>query len=151
MKIRKMDPEDFDNVKNVIQNTLFDIYGSDKIKWEDFSKYDIVFVAEEENMIVGCVAIKNVDDDWAKLKRMYILPDFQKRGIGNELLDKCIEYCRNSNFSRIILTTYLEMEGAVKFYKGKGFEIVDNPTDKYFTNSKLKEYNAKQIVMRREL
>lgn len=50
-----------------------------------------------------------------------VLPEYQKRGIGSELVRKCIAAYPNSEWS---LETIPER---VSFYEGLGFEISDSP------------------------
>lgn len=153
MKIRKYKKSEEGKVKEMIQSVLDGIYpNNQKIKeWEDFSKYSIIYVAEENGKIIGSVAIKKVDENTAKLKRMYVDAQSQRKGIGQELLNKVLDYCKKNRFKEIVLTTYAEMASAVKFYQKNGFDIVKNPTDKYFSNPSLKDYNNSQIAMRREI
>jgi len=153
MKIRKSRKGEYGEIKKMIQSVLDSIYpNAPKIKeWEDFSKYAVILVAEEGNKIIGSVAIKEVDSHTAKLKRMYVDVKSQRKGVGQELMNKVLVYCKKNRFKEIVLTTYAEMASAVKFYQKNGFDIVKNPTDKYFSNPSLKDYNNSQIAMRREL
>jgi len=122
MKIREFRTEYEREVKDLILETLKNIYGdTDLIKWEDFGKYLIIYVAEVDRRLCGLVAIKKVDAKTTKLKRMYILPSCQRKGIGKELLDKVVEFSKVEGFKEIILTTYPEMKSAVEFYKKHGF------------------------------
>jgi ribosomal protein S18 acetylase RimI-like enzyme len=153
MKIRRYHPEEEKILKKLIQTVLIGIYGSldPNAKWEDFRDYSAVFVAVEKNKLIGCVAIKKVNNNWAKIKRMYVLPGFQRKGIGKKLLDAAIKFSIENNFSKMILTTYPEMKEAMEFYKKNGFKSVDNARNIYFTNPALKEYNARQKVMERDI
>ena len=151
MKIRKYKKEDEEKVKKLIYSVLCDMYGSTKIKWEDFSKYIIFYVAEKDKETIGCVALKDIGNKWIKLKRMYVKTQMQRKGIGSILLNKCSDFGKEKGFKKIVLTTYPEMKKAVNFYKKHGFEIVKNPSDKFFTNPNLRKYNKKQIVMERKL
>ena len=151
MKIRRAKPDDEKEIKELITNVLNEIYGPSKIDWEDFAKYLSFFVAEDDGKIIGTAALKKIDNDWIKLKRMYIHPDFQGVGVGTTLLDECLRFSRDGNFKRMVLTTYPEMVGAVKFYKKNGFNIVDNPDDRFFTNPTLRNYCKRQFAMEKKL
>jgi ribosomal protein S18 acetylase RimI-like enzyme len=153
MKIREYKKSEEKKVKEMIQSVLDEIYpNNQKInEWEDFAKYSVIYVAEEKGKIIGSVAVKKVDGNTVKLKRMYVDVQSQRKGIGQKLMNKVLDYCKINKFKEMVLTTYAEMASAVKFYQKNGFEIVKNPTDKYFSNPSLKDYNNSQIAMRREL
>lgn len=151
MKIRKYQKKDKIKVGDMILSVLKNIYKNPLPEWEDFSKYLIFYVAEEKRNIIGTIALKKVDNDWAKLKRMYVKKEFQNKGIGGKLLEKVITLAKKKGFKKIILTTYPEMKKAVPFYKKRGFKVVKKPSGKFFTNPKLKKYNKRQIAMEKEL
>jgi putative acetyltransferase len=151
MIIREYKKEDEEQVKKVIYGALCEIYGQTKIDWEDFSKYAAFYVAEENGEIIGTAALKEIDNQLIKLKRMYILPSLQRKGVGAKLLKKCINFSKKGGFKKMILTTYPEMKGAVIFYEKNGFQIVENPSAQFFTNPKLKEYNERQVAMEKEI
>ena len=152
MEIREYRKEDEREVKEVILGALKEIYrNTEFIKWEDFDKYLIIYVAEVDGRLCGLVAIKKVDDEATKLKRMYVLPAYQRKGVGKRLLDKSIEFSIDKGVKEIILTTYPEMKSAIEFYKKNGFEIVENPEDRFFTDPSRIKYNKRQTAMRRKI
>lgn len=151
MKIREYKKGDEVKIKKLILSVLASIFEETKVKWEDFECYDVFYVVEEEEKIIGTVALKKLGKDLVKLKRMYVNVGWQGKGIGNKLLEKAIEFARKRGSKKMILTTYPEMKNAVKFYKKRGFEIVKNPSRIFFTNPFLKEYNQRQIAMEKEL
>ena len=151
MKIRNYESEDENNVKKLIEDTMRSTLSLYEIEWEDFSRYIKFLVAVEDGEVIGCAAIKKIDDEWAKLKRMYIKQNLQRKGFGKALLNECIKFCRKNGFKKIVLTTYKEMNNAVSFYSKNGFMIVENHSDKYFTDPSRKEYNKSQVVMEKLL
>jgi putative acetyltransferase len=153
MRIREYKKEDEKKVKELIKSVLTDIYGETSVgKWEDFSKYIIFYIIEEENgEVIGTAGLKKINKDICKLKRMYVKCSLQRKGIGSKLLDKIIAYSQKMKFKKMILTTYPEMLNAIKFYGKKEFIIIKNAPDYYFTYPNKKEYNARQVVMERNL
>ncbi len=80
-----------------------------------------VILCEYEHKFIGCVGIRKIDNDTAELKRMYIQPAYQKKGIGKGLLDKAFELAKTLNYKAIRLDTLNYMEPAIKLYKQYGF------------------------------
>ena len=85
-----------------------------------FPKGGIV-LCKDGNEIIGCVGIRKLDDSIAELKRMFIKPAFQKKGMGKQLLQKAVELARGLNYNVIRLDTLNYMIPAINLYKKYGF------------------------------
>lgn len=81
----------------------------------------LVFSAWDEDKLVGCVRALSDTMFRSVIFDLAVLPEYQKRGIGSELVRKCIAVYPNSEWS---LETIPER---VSFYKGLGFEINNSP------------------------
>lgn len=80
----------------------------------------IILVKEQEEMI-GCVAVRKIDNNTGELKRMYIKPGHQNRGIGKILLEKALQLARECNYSLVKLDTLNSMLPAIQLYTKAGF------------------------------
>ena len=74
---------------------------------------------------IGCVGIRQFNDQIAELKRMYIKNDHQQKGYGRLLLDKAIELSRELKYDRIRLDTVESMLAAIKLYLSYGFREIE--------------------------
>lgn len=81
----------------------------------------IVFSAWDEDKLVGCVRALSDTLFRSVIYDLAVLPEYQKQGIGSELVKKCIEVYPNSEWS---LETIPER---VSFYEKLGFEINNSP------------------------
>jgi putative acetyltransferase len=92
-----------------------------------------IVLCKVENGFIGCVGIRKIDDDIAELKRMFIQPAYQKRGIGKILLDKAIGLAEKLGYKTIRLDTLNYMTAAINLYKKRGFYEIPayyyNPND----------------------
>lgn len=61
----------------------------------------------------------------AKLHKVYLLPGFHSRGIGQQMIDHAQEQCRKLGFSNILLTVNKNNQRAIKAYKRNGFTVTD--------------------------
>lgn len=75
--------------------------------------------------VVGTVGIKEMDKTQAKLKRMFVSPDFRGTGISQELLDTATEFAKKAGFLTLELNTHLNMKRAHRFYEKNGFKKTD--------------------------
>ncbi len=89
-----------------------------------------LLLARAGDEAVGCVALRRWSDDEAELKRLYLKPAFQGRGIGARLLDAAIGRARSSGYRAIVLDTLASMTTARAAYRARGFV----PIPAYYRN-----------------
>jgi putative acetyltransferase len=100
---------------------LFDIYRHRR------SAY---FVAVMETQVIGGAGIfPLLNEDWGtcELQRMYLRSQFRGRGIGQSLLDACLDAARTLGFERCYAETVSEMSTAIAFYDRNGFRRLSAP------------------------
>jgi GNAT superfamily N-acetyltransferase len=68
---------------------------------------------------VGTIAIRNLKqfESTCELKRMYVLKEFRRLGIGQRMLDVATDFARKSGYSRIVLDS-----SEIRCSKGTVFE-----------------------------
>lgn len=74
------------------------------------------FAADEDNNIVGTIAVFKHSDEEMELKRFYVRKDFRGTGISKELYKKAIEACKKESIKKISLGTFEKFENAIHFY-----------------------------------
>jgi putative acetyltransferase len=88
------------------------------------------FVAEFGNRVAGGAGISPLDGgdgDTCELQRMYLRPECRRAGIGQGLLDACLEAARVLGFARCYAETVAEMTAAIAFYERNGFRRLEKP------------------------
>ena len=74
--------------------------------------------------LVGVVGLQYLSDyDVFLIRHLYVLPEFQRRGIGTELLKFGIA---KSPTSRIYVGTWRDADWAIRFYEKNGFVNLGN-------------------------
>lgn len=139
--IRKIQPEDNQQVKKVIQNVLIEM-GVPKVgtAYEDASLNDMYaayhkdrmdyFVLLEKERIVGCAGIAPLEgatSNICELQKMYFLPEARGKGAGAEMMKVCLNHARNLGFEQCYLETLPYMESARKLYARTGFRSLEGP------------------------
>ncbi len=76
-------------------------------------------VADSGSQLGGMAFARQISDRIVKIKQIYILPDFQGQGVGQQLLDEVFE----SFFEAVEFELEVEKENipAIKFYEKNGF------------------------------
>ena len=141
MQIRKIKKEDNAQIANVIREVFIsDDYPKTGTAFEDlqldfmFATYDkpksIYFVVEENNRIIGGAGISQLDnseENICELQKMYFLKEARGKGIGHEMILKCIEKAKEFGFEKCYLETLPNMLDAQKLYQKVGFQYLDKP------------------------
>ncbi len=101
-----------------------------------------IVLCKIDDEFIGCSAIRKIDDEICELKRMWVNPGFQQKGIGEKLLQECIKIANQLHYKLIRLDTLQRLEPAIKLYIKYGFVI----TTPYYKNP-----NADVVYMQKEL
>jgi len=80
-----------------------------------------LLLAYANKRAVGCVAIRDLGNGIAELKRMFVLPEFQGLGIGRKMMVTIIDVAKELDYKTMRLDTLAGMSGALKLYRDFGF------------------------------
>ena len=80
----------------------------------------LVFDAGDDRL-VGCVALRPRDDSRCEMKRLYVRPDWRRRGLGRKLTERCIDDARNAGYREMCLDTLAHLTAARALYRDMGF------------------------------
>jgi putative acetyltransferase len=91
------------------------------------SKY---FVVEENKKILGGAGIsplKEGDINICELQKMYFHKTIRGRGIGQKLIEICLDFALESGYEKCYIETMPNMVNAQKLYLKKGFQYINAP------------------------
>ncbi len=74
---------------------------------------------------VGCAGIRKISERTAELKRMYLQPSLQGKGLGRELLSRSMQLAKQLGYTSVRLDTLQRMKAALKLYRETGFEEIE--------------------------
>lgn len=80
-----------------------------------------IWMAESDGRIAGFIAVVEVGDNSAQLRWFLIEPEFRGKGLGQQLMSKVLEYCRQKKIDRIFLWTFKGLDSARHLYSKNGF------------------------------
>ncbi len=81
-----------------------------------------ILLAYVNHQAVGVVAMWTLDDHTCEMKRLFVLPDFQKKGIGLMLAKELIYMAKFKGYQKMKLDTLARLKPAVTLYKKLGFK-----------------------------
>ena len=56
---------------------------------------------------------------------MYFLPEARGRGLGKQMIEKCLTFAKNKNYKSCYIETLPSMKAAQKLYLRNGFQYID--------------------------
>ena len=139
--IREIKPSDNFDLSEVIRSVILEM-GAPKIgtayedkatdlMFETYQKEKVAyFVVEHKNKVIGGAGIAKLDnstDNICELQKMYFLPVARGKGLGSQLISKCLEKAKEFGFESCYLETMPYMEAARKLYTKNGFVNLDKP------------------------
>ena len=83
--------------------------------------------------------------DDAEIKRMYVRPAFQRRGLARLLLGELERTAAEAGITRLILETGLEQPEAIAMYRAAGYD--DIPAFGYYADSDLSVHLGKVLTV----
>jgi ribosomal protein S18 acetylase RimI-like enzyme len=92
--------------------------------WENENSKFVFVVAEINSEIVGCGAIRPIDQNIGEVKRMYA--KYPGKKIGQTILGFLENEAVNLGYANLVLETRVKNESAVHFYQKQGYKVIPN-------------------------
>jgi len=80
-----------------------------------------LLLAMVDDKPVGCVGLRPHDDKRGEMKRLFVQPGHQGRGLGRSLVEAVTAEARAIGYTRLLLDTLPSMQSAIKLYESLGF------------------------------
>ena len=80
-----------------------------------------LLIAQNQNGIVGCVAVRKIDNGVCEMKRLFVRPEYRGTGIGRRLAMEIIQTAIRLGYPRMRLDTTPSMSTATSLYRALGF------------------------------
>jgi len=103
----------------------FTLHNPDKAYLE---KGGFLFFAKFNQEILGCVALKRLDENTFEFAKLFINPNYRKLGIATKLIERCISRCLENEATELWLQTTMSMPEAHRLYYKLGFEDRQAPS-----------------------
>lgn len=103
-----------------------------EVQRDKYNQYNLIDKVHEAVVVymdgkaVGGAALRKYDDADVELKRVFVHPAYQGRGIGTRLVGELIAWAKELGYQRMILETGKLLQESCHVYQKLGFEIIDN-------------------------
>ncbi|NNE31372.1 MAG: GNAT family N-acetyltransferase [Winogradskyella sp.] len=139
--IREIKPGDNKKIGSAIRSVLIE-FGVPKVgtAYEDKSldcmaetyrdenkKYYVVAHADEILGGAGIAPLDNYEGNVCELQKMYFTSAARGKGLGSEMMKKCLDFAKQAGYNQCYLETMPYMDDARKLYRKVGFKSIDKP------------------------
>jgi putative acetyltransferase len=141
INIRQIDPEDDRPLAKMIrevfeehdapkEGTVYSDPTTDNL-YELFQKpKSILWVTEADETAVGCCGVyptPGLAGNCAELVKFYLSKEIRGKGIGKELLERCIRSAEEFGYTQVYLESLPHFSNAVGMYEKEGFKRLQKP------------------------
>jgi len=129
LKRTNSDDIDFINLVALLDQDLAIRDGEDHAFYNQFNKTDKikhVIVFYEKDVAVGCGAFREKKSDTVEIKRMFVHPDFRKKGIASAVLKELEIWAKEVSYTYTILETGKNQPEAINLYQKQNYTIIPN-------------------------
>lgn len=120
---------DFQKLVELLDQYLAIQDGSEHAFYDQFNKINTIkyaIVVYENEVAVGCGAIKNFSEKTVEVKRMFVLPGRRGKGIASLLLKELESWAKQLGYERCVLETGKRQPEAIALYQKNGYRIISN-------------------------
>ena len=139
--IREIKKEDNSKIEKIIKNCFHEfnipLTGTayeDVETTQMFESYqknnEVYFVIDQDGEILGGAGIKHLkdfDNDYCELQKMYYSPKIRGKGFGKIMIEKCINVAKELGYKKCYLESAPQLKAAIHIYEDYGFEHLDGP------------------------
>ena len=104
--------------------------GYDEKNWEQMIAEKCSFVAVQSGLVIGYIICNNT----GCVVTFAVLEQHRSKGIGKQLMIKCMDHMRKLKYERLILRVQLSNVKAQKFYQSLGFIQKEHLANYYGNN-----------------
>lgn len=140
LEIRQIAATDDEALFKVIETVLADFITcgegtilTDPTAKNMFSCYQedraIYYVAFINNKLMGGCGIRQLegaDKSYCELQRLFLLPESRGKGLGQQLMQLCMDKAQEYEYTYCYLETLENMTAAQKLYQKWGFDFIDH-------------------------
>ena len=123
------DNPDFQNLVRELDKELAIRDGDEHSFYAQFNKIDMikhVVVAYENDVAVGCGAVKEFNETSMEVKRMFVPLESRGKGIASVVLQELEKWTAELGYDKCVLETGYKQPEAIALYKKNGYSQIPN-------------------------
>lgn len=129
MELRFVSPnsKDYAMLAKKLDDYYFSLVGDVHLRYADANRPENMacrIIAYEGNTPVGCGCWKALDDETAEVKRIYVLPEFRRKGIATAIIDLLESHILASGYGKALLETARTTGDSHSLYLSLGYKEI---------------------------
>lgn len=80
-----------------------------------------LLLVQEAGAVLGCAALRRIDESTCEMKRVYVRPGARGRNLGRLLVEAILREAKLAGYARICLDVLPEFTAAQQLYEAMGF------------------------------
>ena len=130
MELRFVEPQspDYAMLAKKLDEYYFTLVGDVHLRYADVNRPENMacrIVAYAEGRPVACGCWKRIDEKAGEVKRIYVLPEYRRRGLASRIIHKLEQEIAASGRGIAILETARTTEDSRELYLNLGYEVID--------------------------
>jgi len=85
-----------------------------------------VVLLKKANVVIGCGAIKKINQEAVEVKRMFVLKEERRRGFAGTILSELEKWALELGYTSCLLETGKRQPEAILLYERKGYQSIPN-------------------------
>ena len=105
------------------------------------SSRERLWIAEQNERVVGCIAIVAAQEGVAQLRWFLVAPEARGAGLGKRLMQLALSFCQENRYQTVILWTVSALTDAARLYQASGFrKVAQNESSDWGVNVMEEKY-----------
>lgn len=130
MELRFVDPksQDYAMLAKKLDEYYFSLVGDVHLRYAEVNRPENMacrIVAYDGEQAVACGCWKPIDDSAAEVKRIFVLPEYRRRGLASRIIGKLEEDIAAAGYHTAILETARTTGDSRALYLSLGYELID--------------------------
>ncbi len=129
MELRFVSPKsaDYAMLARKLDDYYFALVGDVHLRYADANKPEKMaarIIAYEKDIPVACGCWKPIDEETAEVKRIYVLPEYRRRGIASAIIELLENHICASGYQKILLETARTTGDSKALYLSLGYKEI---------------------------
>jgi len=130
VELRFVEPQspDYAMLAKKLDEYYFTLVGDVHLRYAEVNRPENMacrIVAYDGERPVACGCWKPIDEKAAEVKRIYVLPEYRRRGLASRFIDRLEGEIAAAGYTTAILETARTTEDSRELYLSLGYELID--------------------------
>jgi len=130
VELRFVEPQspDYAMLAKKLDEYYFTLVGDVHLRYAEVNRPENMacrIVAYDGERPVACGCWKPIDEKAAEVKRIYVLPEYRRRGLASRIIDRLEGEIAAAGYTTAILETARTTEDSRELYLSLGYELID--------------------------